>query len=294
MNEVPVWSCEFKELPEQSKLDSLTVGAKFSLQCQGEIAVAWQDGLVRPIFPQKEQLYTLTVLETVRLDPNRADFVVTGYKPGQHEPEYVRFMQGDKGFEVLKPKWAIESVIKQEEQQPQQPYPPFGPWELSLPLWFFLTLGVLGLALGLVLLRFLRRRTQRQRMLDNLKLHRTALSPLHQFYRDARLIRRKLHSAKAVEELKKISDDLDREFRLYVLRQFEIPTLDWTDSEILHDLRKRHRRVYRQASEPLQRILRELFRIKARDQLLLADVEQLHRMSLEAVERLDRAREAGS
>jgi hypothetical protein len=290
MNEVPVWSCEFKEAPSAPSLNALTVGAKFMLNCHGDLAVPWsKDQAVTPVFPAKEQAYSLTVLESQRLEPNDVQFVVTGYKAGKHEPEYVRFVQGDKGFEFVKPKWEIQSVLKQGEQP--QPYAPFGPWNLNMPLWIIVCAAVILALFAYLLVRFLRRRTQRRRMLEELKLHRTALSPLHQFYRDSRQIRRKIHNAKNVEDLKKISEELDREFRLYVLRQFEIPTLDWSDGEILRDLKKRHRRVYRQASEPLKRILRELFRVRARDQLLLPDVEQLHRMSLDAVERLESAQE---
>lgn len=292
MSEVPVWNCEFKQRPEHPELNALTVGAKFEMQCRGDIPVAWDKGPVEPAFKDKEQKYSLVVLESPRLDPNQVDLVVTGYKAGKFEPEYVRFMQGPHGFEVAKPKWEIQSVIKQNQGEPPQPYPPFGPWSLALPVWIFVIIAI-AVALGtFFVFRHLRRRAQRQRMLEELKRHRTALSPIHQFYRDARLIRRKLHQAKTVEELKSISVELDKEFRLYVLRQFEIPTLDWTDGEILGDLRKRHARVYRQAGDPLKKTLRELFRVRERDQLLLHDLEQLHRMSLEAVERLESAREA--
>lgn len=291
MNEVPVWSCEFKEAPSAPALNALTVGSKFTLNCHGDLAVPWAKGQpVTPVFPQKEQAYSLAILETSRLEENDVTFVVTGYKAGKHEPEYIRFVQGDKGFEFVKPKWQIQSVLKQGEQP--QPYPPFGPWALSLPIWIMVAALIALLLILYFAIRTIRRRGQRRRMLDELKLHRTALSPLHQFYRDSRLLRRKIHNAKTVEDLKKISEELDREFRLYVLRQFQIPALDWSDGEILRDLKKRHRRVYRQSSESLKRTLRELSRMRGRDQILLHDVEQLHRMSLDVVERLDTAQEA--
>jgi hypothetical protein len=291
MNEIPVWSCEFKEFPQGPALNALTVGSKFTLNCHGDLPVQWAVGTpVTPVFPQKEQAYSLAILENPRLEANQATFTVTGYKAGKHEPEYLRFVQGERGFEFVKPKWEIQSVLKQGEQP--QPYPPFGPWALGMPLWFLVALVAAALVSVYLVIRALRRRNQRRRMLDELKLHRTALTPLHQFYRDSRLLRRKIHNARNVEELRKISEELNREFRLYVLRQFQIPALDWSDGEILGDLKKRHRHVYRHASETLKRTLRELFRMKGREGLLLHDVEQLHRMSLEAVEKLDSVREA--
>lgn len=289
MTDVPVWKCEFEAIPENPALDALTVGSKFTIHCNGDIPVEWQPGVAPSIyFPQKEQQYTLAILQTTKLEPQEVSFVVTGYKPGQLEPEYIRFMQGEKGFEVAKPKWEIKSVLKEGEKP--EPYPAYGPWSIYLPWWFWVSIALFVVLVGYVVTRALRRRAQRQRMLEDLKLHRTALSPLHQFYRDARVLRRKLHNAKSTEELQQISIDLDREFRLYVLREFEIPTLDWSDGEILADLRKRHRRVYRRASENLKKTLRELFRLKSREKILLHDVEQLHRMSLETVERIEGAK----
>lgn len=291
MKEVPVWTCEFKGLPENPALDALTVGSKFALHCHGDIPVEWDANLTpKPTFPQKEMEYSLSILQTTKLDSKDVSFVVTGYKPGRQEPDFIRFVQGDKGFEVVKPKWEIQSVVKKDEKP--QPYPSFGPWSIFLPTWFLVSIVLVIALMAYVVVRTLRRRAQRQRMLEDLKRHRTALSPLHQFYRDARLLRRKLHSAKTIEDLQKISEDLDREFRLYVLREFEIPTLDWSDNEILGDLKKRHRRVYRKASEPLKKTLRELYRVKGREKLLLHDVEQLHRMSLDAAERLEGAKES--
>jgi hypothetical protein len=295
---VPVWNCSFAPGAQDGvALNALTVGAKFDLKCHGEIAVAWRAGEpVRVAFAKDEQAYTLQVLQTKTLDPQDAEFVVTGYKPGKQAPEYVRLVQkggaagsGEIGFEFDKPQWEIRSVLK--PNQPPSPYGPYGPFALRPPLWIFVTAGLLLALLIVVVYRWVRRTSQRRRMLESLKRHRTALSPLHQFYRDARGLRRRLHGAKTAEELKTITEDLDREFRLYVLRQFEIPTLDWSDNEILADLRRRHKKVFERARDPLKRTLRELVRLKSGPQVLLQDVEQMHEMSLDAAETLESARE---
>jgi hypothetical protein len=172
------------------------------------------------------------------------------------------------------------------KQQPQ-PYGPFGPWKLDLPLWF-----VIAVIAGLVLLvwavaRRIRKYVQRKRMLESLKLHATALPPLHQFYRDARQLRRRMHNVKEPDELKGIGADLNRDFRLYVLRKFQIPTLDWSDREVLRDLRRRHRKTYNFAADPLRKMLRELSKLVGRDKVEAGDVEQLHRMSIDTAEKLD-------
>jgi hypothetical protein len=293
MNEaLPVWNCTFAKSTEPSAVDlnALTVGSKFSMSCKGDIAVAWGEGPLNVQFPKKEDSYTLQILKSEKLDPNEAVLVVTGYKAGKHNPDYVRVTQGALGFEVAKPAWEIKTVLKQGEQP--QPYPPYGPWSLGFPMWIVIAVLIALALIGLMIFRAVRRHTQRNRMLAELARHKTALSPIHQFYRDARQLRRRLNVAQDKAEYKAVADDLNRDFRLYVLREFQIPTLDWSDRAIAEDLRKRHRRVYQTAGDSLKRALRELARMKAQAEVKPTDVEQLHRMSMDAAERIEQAKEA--
>ncbi|MGZ3721765.1 MAG: hypothetical protein ACXVA9_02465 [Bdellovibrionales bacterium] len=293
MSDVPVWNCEFAPMPEAGTPDlaSLTVGAKFAMKCHGDIAVAWEPGNPHLAFSKPEEQYTLAILQVVKQDPNDAQYVVTAYKPGEHQPEFVRVLQGaagsEKGFESAKPKWAVKSVL--DPKQPPQAFGPFGPWSLHMPMWFIVSAVIFLALLIYFVVRKARRMSQRRKMLEELKLHKTAMAPLHQFYRDARLLRRRLHTVKERSELQQISQDLDRDFRLFVLRQFQIPTLQWSNRAILEDLRRRHRKTYKTSSEPLKKTLRELDKMKSRSELDAKDVEQVYRMSLDAAEKLETA-----
>lgn len=288
---LPVWKCEFNEAPGSVSMNALTVGAKFQAKCAGDIAVEWPEGGMDVVFPKKEEAFALAVLEETKLGTNEVELVVTAYKPGKHAPEYVRFVKGGVGFEVAKPEWEVQSVLKPNE--PAQPYPPFGPWGLAFPMWVLvLAAAILALAMFFIF-RKLRRYNQRQRMLADLARHKTALAPINQFYRDSRQLRRRLDQAKSAEELKILAEELNKEFRLYVLRQFQIPTFDWSDRAIVDDLRKRHRKVYSEAGDRLRKTLRELSRMTAQNQILLPDIEQLHRMSLDTAERIEAAGRGG-
>lgn len=287
---VPVWTCAFSPLESAEPLANLTVGSKFDLKCHGDIPVQWNAKEALTLaFKSPEDQFTLAVLKVTKLEAQDAEFLVTGYKPGKHQPEYIRILQGGAGFEFTKPTWEIKSVLKPNEKP--ELVGPLGPFQVALPHWIWISALITFLLLLYVVFHRVRKMLQRRRMLEELKRHRTALSPLHQFYRDARTLRKRLHDAKIDEELKTIAEDLNRDFRLYVLRQFEIPTLEWTEGEIISDLRKRHRGVWSQAADPLRKTLIELLRLKNRPQVLLKDVEQLHRMSLDTAERLQHARE---
>lgn len=288
---LPIWKCEFNEVPGSVGMDALTVGSKFGMKCSGDIPVEWPEGAMEVLFPTKEGAYALAVLEEKTASPNGIELVVTGYKPGKHAPDYIRLVKKGVGFEVAKPEWEIKSVLKPNE--PAQPYPPFGPWGLNFPMWVLIAAAI---ALALILFfgyRKIRRYNQRQRMLVELARHKTALAPINQYYRDARQLHRRLNNAKTAEELKVLADELNREFRLFILREFQIPTFDWSDRAIVDDLKKRHRKVYNEAGDRLRKTLRELSRMAAQKQILLPDVEQLHRMSLDTVERVSSAGKGG-
>ena len=295
MSEVPVWSCNFNEAkePGAAALDSLTVGTKFILSCRGDLSVYWTTEPPKIKFKEgdagKPFENSLVILEVLKQEALAADFLVTAYKPGDHKPEFLRVVQGDQGFEVLKPAWSVKSVIQPNPEKPPEPYPSFGPWGLSLPLWVTLLLvAVIGLFSAYVYRR-VRKANQRRRMLEDLKLHQTVLQPIHQFYKDARKLRTKMHQVKPGDDLKPLALELEREFKLYILRQYQIPALEWSDREILRDLSYRHRQVYKKAGELLKKTLRELGRLHVQKNLGMQDLEQMHRMSLDTAESLDAA-----
>jgi hypothetical protein len=238
--------------------------------------------------PDPAYTFSLKVLQVMKAEPQELHLQVTSYRAGEFQPKYVRFMQGEQGIETADAKWKVQSVL-QPGQQPK-PVPSFGPYGLSLPLWVSITAVALLIAIVWFVTRRIRRYTQRRRMLEELKTHSTALAPINQFYRDARQIRKFIEGARDEQQLKPQLWALNRDFKLYVLRQFQIPALDWSDREILNDLKKHNRAVYEKAGDILKKTLRELGRLQHRDGVKTQDVEQLHRMCLDAAERLDEAR----
>ena len=292
MSDVAVWTCEFEPAPGAPKLDDLTVGAKFLLKCKGDLAVAWSADPLHIKFPKDEQAYALSILSADQLSPQSVQLTVTGYRAGEQTPDWFRVLQkdadGERGFEVVKPKWMIKSVLA--PGKPPQPYPSFGPWGLGLPMYLWVSFA---LAAALLLAAggwFLLRLFQRRRVRETLRRHKTALSPAHQFYRDARAIRRRLDEATGPDVVRGIATDLAREFRMFLVREFEVPALDWSDAAVRRDLSRRHRAVDAAAGDALGKTLRELTRLLSRPAFLGEDVAQLLAMSLGTVEAVEAAR----
>src|SRR4051812_36370244 len=99
MSDVPVWSCEFAALTGEGagELSALTVGAKFAMKCHGDIAVAWDETAPHLAFAKPEDSYSLAILKVTQQGANDAQYIVTAYKAGEHNPEYVRVLQGAAG-----------------------------------------------------------------------------------------------------------------------------------------------------------------------------------------------------
>lgn len=296
MNEaLPVWTCSFERASEPAPdLKALTVGSPFVMGCKGDIPVSWQKGNLELVFAKKEDMFSLHILKIEKLEAQSAVFLVTGYKAGEFKPDYIRVVQkaaaeSALGFEFAKPQWQIQSVLKKDQQA--QPFPPFGPWSLGFPLWILIAVGVFLALLLLVLFRGIRRYSQRNRIRTEMARHKTALAPIHQFYRDSRQWRRRLNEIKTDEERKSLASALNHDFRLFILREFQIPTLEWSDRAIVEDLRRRHRHIYDQAGDSIRKTLRELGRLSTRPQVMQNDLEQVLRMSLDAVERTELAKD---
>ena len=297
MSDVPVWTCTFGEITgtgatgtagaSPPKLDHLTAGDRFRMSCSGDLAVDWGPDVPVIKFAKPEHEYALVILAAENLRPQSAQFTVTGYRPGDHAPEYLRVMQNDRGFEFEKPKWKIESVLS-ADKKPAQPYPSVGPFHVRGPAWLGLTIALL---LGLTaawLIRWVYRWSKRRKFRRELEGLRTALTPAHQFYRDARALRRRLNAAVTSAEVAAVGGDLDANFRRMLAVKFEVPATSWTDAQIIKDLRRRHRPVMELAGDPLRKVLRELTRARGRTETPAADVDQLLRMCVDATELMER------
>lgn len=285
----PLWRCSFDQVPPDiggAPLDQLTVGAKFQMNCQGEIAIPWKDGEPQIVFAKpEEEKYSLVILKTVRKEERATSYIVTSYKAGEHNPEYLRVLTGDQGFETSGLQWAVQSVLPKDKKP--EPYPSRGPFLMPLPIWIwgFVLLGVL--LIGWVGWRLVRRTRQRRKVREILSGHASALPPHTQFHKDLRQIKKAIESQTEPVET---SAKLDTEFRLYLLRAFEIPTLDWSDSEILRDLKKKNHALYASEAKRLAKCLRELGQLRKNPDVKAHDLEQMFKLCRDTVDRIEKVR----
>lgn len=294
----PAWTCVFQEStdPGAAKLETWTVGNKYLLSCSGPLVPELDKEKIKFFFADPSQEYALHPLQTVVLNPQQAQLVVTGYKPGDYKLENLLVTDGTHGFRIEKLEWKIGSVLEgdPQQQQQQQPIPPFGPFTLGFPWWYYGAWALLALLVVFVLGRKIRRYFMRKKLIESLAAHATALSPYNQLNKDIRILVR----ATPFDQRETLPDfvaKMEELFRLFLVRRLTIPALQWSDREIIGDLRKRHREVFDDTAVDMRKLFSEYRKAKgAPDKLSRLDAEQLLEMSRRVAEKIEQGYQEAS
>lgn len=298
------FSCK-TQIPDVPGLESgqLTVGRVFTLECTGP----WPEG----VDPAKLQIaspppptdpkqkadqtakYALKILGAKAISKDVVQFDVTTYLAGKVQIPALILTDGAKSFEANQIDFEVHSVL--DPQQPkQEPYGPFGPMPISIPLsWWFMLAGAIVLA-GLLVFWRVRRRLQRRELMKKLEEHDSALSPAAEFYTKMRKLRRDhvLFSGGETAETDTalVVRELERMFRTFFMRRFELPALDWNDGTLIRAFKREHRRAAEDVGSDLKKLLKEFgaaksaSRVETKDAVQLADVT---RTLVEKIEKLE-------
>jgi hypothetical protein len=278
---VPVWHCELKPFAGEGgpTLNALTVGSKFLLSCNGDIAVQW-NGKPELVLPEKTPAYSLVILQAPKLDSHEAELLVTSYRPGEMKPAFIRVQTDSGGFETLGVEWKVQSVIPQS-QQPPQPFPSYGPFLLPLPSWIWVLLAcTLILVIGAVIFWF--RKLQRRRRLkkDLLRYGDTPGSAIAQFQKELRALGRKAAQASDTTAIGEWNAELDQALRIYLLRELKFLTLNEPREGMLQSFKKSQRAFFDELSPNLKKIFSEMDRFQSNSSMHKSvDFEQILAMA---------------
>lgn len=257
---IPIWHCDLKPL-SGDKLDNLTVGVKFEMECRGDIAVHW-NGTPKVVFSEKTPPGVLTILEVRKLDPTTADFIVTSYRAGPLKPEYIRVMTGSDGFEASGLEWNVQSVLKQG--QPPQPFGPFGPFALPLPTWIWLAVGLIVATLASALWLWFQNFRYRRRLRAALaEFAKAGVNPSAQFHRDIRHLSRRVLQSPNTAGVDEWIQIVDSAVRVYLLREYHYLTVKVPRSALFAGLRRGNPDAFEGSSVGLTKLYSELDRFRA-------------------------------
>ena len=273
--DIPKWNCR---LDSQPKNGSFTVGEIFILVCEGE-SVQFDSSEIS-FLTYKKNAYLLNILKAVKIESNEAIFEATSYRVGKVDlGEVVAAVNNQQKFRLGGLIIPVKSVMNPAKPQ-KEPFGPIGPMKLSYPQWlWFSIVGLLLAVVGWSVFSF-RRREQRKKVLEELKKHNTALGAYNQFNKDLRTLSRKHifshHQKWQPEDIEKYVTNLDEIFRMYLLREFVIPALDWKTNLVLKQIKKEDKKNWQGYGDSLFKLLKELDRAQTDlNKVKMEDCQQL-------------------
>lgn len=284
-------NCDIK-IPEQKSLDAddLTVGRTFLLQCHG----SWPAGLdPQKVIPElaAPEKYRLKFLKGA-LTSDGAQFEVTSYQPGPANFQKLVLKDGGKQVELGPIQFKVRSVLDPKQQPPPEPYGAFGPFAMGVPWTWWAALGVIVAIVLTILGLKLRKVLQRRSVLKKLAEYDSPLSPSAEFHAKMRKLQREnvvfAGGSSTVAENQRLVSELDRYFRIFLMRRFRAPALQWGDRALLAEFNRVHGESFEEFVPTLRKFLKELSSARLAAQLQAVDLIQLADGALGLVERLDR------
>lgn len=295
------WSCQFQPFDTNPSfpLDQWEVGRKYLLHCEGEFV----EGLKAPVFlkwPDEKWKYSLKVLDLRSFDNNNVWLEVTAYKPGKFSVENIVITDGTNEIPVSLLEWNVASVLASKQQEmaqnpEEQKLKYVGPFELALPLWYWVAWGLLAFLIIGLFVHKVRKYLERKRLIERLSRQTTALTPYNQFNKEIREHMRKYQGARRGEETKEFYnhylENLDETFRMFLVRELLVPAMDWSSSAVLREIKLRHKNIYKYTGPQIRRLLTEFDRAKRdRENATFEDCEQLREMSRRVADQLFKIR----
>jgi hypothetical protein len=289
------------EIPKVKGLDdgALTVGRKFLLNCKGPFATQLKPETIKNLkpenlqiqFAEKQSPYSLKILNNQFLTPEDLQLEVTSYTVGPFPAEPLKIKIGEETLELNGVHFEVHTVIEKKDAAVE----PYGPVALSMawPMAVWLAALLLILFISAVVGLRIRRHWQRKSLLEELRQHDSALSPLAEVHKQYRQWRREKSFFYGVmaptESLPDFLKDLESSLRLFLTRTFKVPALQWNDRLILKDIQKYHPEIYLQWGKDLRRLLAEMSKAREAKNLKSQDVVQLTENFRVLAEKLSKA-----
>lgn len=281
----PQWECVRETEPKDAK--GFTVGEVFQIKCTGTSLE-----LVEPlkiINPEKME-YSLVYLKTLNKSENELTFLATSYASRTISHPFLHVSDANGGgFISQRFELRSQSVLDPKQPPPQGPFGPIQPMAMSWPYWiFFAALLILAVFVGWILIYF-RRTLQRKNLEKNIRKFQSPLGSYHQFSKDLRLLKRGVIFSDKGEwneaQTQSFLTKLDEIFRMFVLREYTVPALSWSSSQIAKHVSQKNKMGYAHFKADFLKAFKELERAKVQvKDLKPQDCEQLAKLCAHAVD----------
>ncbi len=259
------------EIPEVKGLEAneMTVGRHLLLSCEGNWDKSF-DFTNAQIKLEENNKNFIKVLKAEARNSSSFDLNITTYVAGQIQFPEMILTDGSHEISLGQQNFQTKSVLKQPQQgQSQEPQKPFGfvfPLRLEWPALYFI-LAVSALILFLVgLIWQLRRAARFAKLIADLKEYNSPIEPDLQFYKNLRSLEKQSYPL----------PELEKAFRLYVLRAFGVPMFVLNHRQIIKFLKKR-KSQFKFERQQIDKLLSEFEEInkKKSDEITKEDKQEL-------------------
>ena len=242
------------EIPNVEGLNpqELTVGRHAFFNCEGEWNKAF-DFSKAQVKTEESGKYVLKVLKAEARSANAFDVQFTTYAAGSLQ--YPDFILTDGTIEISLGAQQLNTVSVLEKpgpgQPPKKPYNFIFPLPLEWPtLYFVLVIAVVVLFIAALIYR-LTKAARYARLIADLINHDSAVQPDLQFYKALRICEKQGYPIA----------DLEKAFRLYVLRVFKVPMFVLDNKQIKQFFKDR-KPAFKSERLQVERILSEFEEIQ--------------------------------
>jgi hypothetical protein len=293
------YQCKIQIPPvEGLKEQELTVGREFILVCEGAFPKDLAVEKLHFIMDAKAK-YAIQLRSMEFRSTTEADITVTSLIAGKITIPNLQLTDDTQTLDLGQVAFEVTSVLPPpdpQNQTKQEAFGPIGPAHLPVPPLYWALLGGVILLAAIIASMRIYRVVQRRKMMEELREHDAAISPLAQFHQGFRKIQRQNKVFFGVanvpqEDVLQCVDETYHMLKLYLTRKFQVPALEWSPRLVIKDIRRHHPRHYAQDADELGKLYKEYERafqdkehLKAQDVLAIANhcrslVEKMERLT---------------
>lgn len=262
MSGVGVANCQ---LVQKMDKDKITVGDHLQLSCSSDHSAGF--AFEKSAFKLEEsQKYTIKVLKAAPVSQSEFTLDFTLYAPGEYKLSDLILTDGTseisfKSLETVK----VESVLKPSpDGKPPEPFGSLLPIGIGTPLFYYLFLASIILVFAFLAAVKIKRLSYYKQLKKKIKQYDSPIAADTQFYKAIRL----------AEKVNYPLDQIEKSFRLYNLRVFQLPMFDLSNERILRYFKSNFPQ-YKTARLSLARLLDELEELhKKNKELTIAEKQQ--------------------
>jgi hypothetical protein len=278
-DDVKPLNCQIENAP-----DKIFVGDHFDLVCSGYDNTTLGETVYFE-FKEEGQKYTLQLLHLKKETDGVLRLDVTSYKTGEHKDLNAVLTDGLLKYSVGPMNFQVNSVLKQEEEQ--KPVPSIGPLELSLPVWYWIVLGV-GIAIFFLrIVNHLFARIKKKKLIEEMQSMQTMLSAFGQFNKDMRHSLKQIQNPKNEKQANELLSKMQEDFQLYLVRELMIPAHKLKPHAIIKELKSEHKNVYGLCRSDIEKLFLEFEKADAdKTRIDLKDCEQVFYQTRKVCEKI--------